>query len=271
MIYQTIKGEKVPTFGLGTWLLNAQECVDGVAHALEIGYRHIDTAQGYDNEAEVGAGLKRANVPRDDIFLVTKLKPSNFHRDAALRTTDESLRKLGTDYVDLLLLHWPNPSVPLEETMMALNEIKEQGKARHVGVSNFPPSMVNEAQRYGTVFSNQVEYHPYLTQDKLHDQAKGDDYMLTAYSPIARGKVFGDDTLKEIGAKYDKNEVQVTLRWLVQQDNVAAIPKAASAEHREANAAVAEFELTDDEMTRVHALNRDERLIDPADGPDWER
>ena len=271
MIYQTIQNEKVPTFGLGTWLLNGQECADGVAHALDIGYRHIDTAQGYDNEAEVGAGLEHSSIARDDIFLTTKLKPSNFHYDAVLRTSEESLRKLGTDYVDLMLLHWPNPSVPLEETLTALRELQDQERVRHIGVSNFPPSMVDEAQQYATIFSNQVEYHPYLTQDKLREQAQQDDYLLTAYSPIARGQVFGDDTLREIGAKYDKNEAQVTLRWLVQQGNVAAIPKAASAEHREANAAVAEFELTDDEMARIHALNRDERLIDPADGPDWER
>ncbi len=169
----------------------------------------------YDNEGEVGRGIQSSGVDREDIFLVTKVRTSSFSHDDVVRSTHESLRKLGTDYVDLLLMHWPNPSVPLEETLGAMTELQEEGSVKHVGVSNFPPSMVEEAQGYTEVFCNQVEYHPYKAQDELLEQAGETDYLLTAYSPVARGRVLDDRTLEEIGEAHGKTPAQVALRWLI--------------------------------------------------------
>jgi len=270
MKYQMIQGVEVPKLGLGTWQLNGSACTDAVTHALSLGYRHIDTAQGYDNEEFVGAGLEEGGVPRDEVFLVTKVKPDNFRRDRVISSTRESLAKLRTDYVDLLLLHWPNPDVPLEETLGAFLELRDQGAVRHLGVSNFPSKLVNEARQLASIFANQVEYHPYLGQKALLEQAGAQDYMLTAYSPIARGKVMDDEVLGDIGTAHGKSPVQVTLRWLVQQDRVVAIPKAGSEKNRVSNLEIFDFELSDEEMARIFALERRERMVAPDDGPVWD-
>jgi 2,5-diketo-D-gluconate reductase B len=254
--YQEIKGEKIPSLGLGTWRLSGQECVRAVERALAFGYRHIDTAQMYANEGEVGRGVRNSGVDREKIFLVTKVSTSSFSHDNVLRSTHGSLKKLGTEYVDLLLMHWPNPSVPLGETLGAMTELQEEGSVKHVGVSNFPPSMVQEATRYATVFCNQVEYHPYRAQDQLLGQAREMDYLLTAYSPVAKGRVSRDVPLKEIGEAYGKTPAQVALRWLIQQEKVAAIPKAASEDHLRSNFDIFDFELSSDEMERIFALQR---------------
>ena len=270
MKYVNIQGKAVPALGLGTWNLQGEGCTEAVEHALVLGYRHIDTAQGYDNEEFVGAGLQKAGVPRDDIFLVTKVKPDNFKREQVLSSTAESLGKLQTDYVDLLLLHWPNPAVPLAETLGACLELQQQGAVRHIGVSNFPSKLIDEAQEITKIFANQVEYHPYLSQETLLEQARAQDYLLTAYSPIAQGQVTDDPVLQEIGEAYGKSAVQVTLRWLVQQDHMAAIPKSASEKNRVSNLDIFDFELSDDEMAQIFGLARGERLIAPKDGPDWD-
>lgn len=256
MEYQEIQGQKVPSLGLGTWRLTGEECVRAVERALASGYRHIDTAQMYGNEGEVGRGIQSSGVDREDVFLVTKVRTSNFSHDAVIRSTHESLRKLGVDYVDLLLMHWPNPSVPLEETLGAMTELQEEGGVKHVGVSNFPASMVEEAQGYAEVFCNQVEYHPYKPQDELFEQAKETDYLLTAYSPMAKGAVSNDRTLEEIGRAHGKTPAQVALRWLIQQQNVAAIPKAASEDHLASNLDIFDFELSEEEMERIFGLRR---------------
>ena len=270
MKYVEIQGVAVPALGLGTWDLRGDGCTEAVEHALSLGYRHIDTAQGYDNEEFVGAGLQKSNLARDDIFLVTKVKPDNFGREQVLTSTAESLGKLQTDYVDLLLLHWPNPEVPLAETLGACLELQQQGAVRHIGVSNFPSKLMNEAQEITKIFANQVEYHPYLSQETLLLQAKAQDYLLTAYSPIAQGQVVNDPVLQEIGEAHGKSAVQVTLRWLVQQDHVAAIPKSASEKNRVNNLDIFDFELSDDEMARIFALERRERLVAPEGGPEWD-
>jgi 2,5-diketo-D-gluconate reductase B len=254
--YQTIKGEKVPSLGLGTWRLSGQECVRAVERALALGYRHIDTAQMYANEGEVGRGIQNSGVDRGDVFLVTKVRTSSYSYDEVIRSTRESLKKLRTDHVDLLLIHWPNPSVPLEETLGAMTELQEEGSVKHVGVSNFPPSMVEQAAQQATVFCNQVEYHPYKAQNELLEQAKEMDYLLTAYSPVARGAVTNDATLRVIGEAHHKTPTQVALRWLIQQEKVAAIPKAASEKHLRSNFDIFDFELSDEEMKRVFALRR---------------
>ncbi len=254
MEYQDIKGEKVPSLGLGTWMLSGRECVRAVERALAVGYRHIDTAQMYANEGEVGRGIRNSSVDREEIFLVTKVRTSSFSHDDVIRSTRESLKKLQTEYVDLLLMHWPNPSVPLIETLGAMTELQEEGSVKHVGVSNFPPSMVEEATEYATVFCNQVEYHPYTAQDELLEQAKKLDYLLTAYSPVAKGRVSRDATLGEIGESHGKTPAQVALRWLIQQEKVAAIPKAASENHLRSNSDIFDFELSGEEMERIFAL-----------------
>jgi len=250
-----IQGEAVPALGLGTWQLRGEACVHGVAHALAIGYRHLDTAQMYANEAEVGQGIKRAGVARDELFLVTKVLPQNFAYDRVIASTQESYEKLDAEYIDLLLLHWPNPQIPLQETLDAMQELQAKGLIRHIGVSNFSPALVSEAMRYAPIFSNQVEYHPYLAQTELIRQAKTEDYLLVAYSPLAEGAIRHDATLKAIGATHKKSPAQVTLRWLLQQ-GVAAIPKAGSDAHRQANWDVFDFTLSREEMNAIFALRK---------------
>ena len=256
MEHQTIKGEKVPSLGLGTYRLSGEECTRAVERALALGYRHIDTAQMYRNEDEVGRGLENSGVDREDVFLVTKVWPSDFSHNDVVRKTRESLRQLRTDYVNLLLMHWPSQDVPLEETLGAITELKEEGRVKHIGVSNFPPQMVEKAARHAEVFCNQVEYHPYKAQDDLLEQAKEIDYLLTAYQPIARGEILDDETLREIGEAHGKTPAQVALRWLIQQEKVAAIPKSASAAHLESNLDVFNFELSNEEMERISGLRR---------------
>ena len=256
MEHQTIKGEKVPSVGLGTYRLTGDTCARAVERALALGYRHVDTAQMYGNEAEVGRGIEGSGLDRGGIFLTTKVWPSDFAHDRVISKTHESLRKLGTDYVDLLLMHWPGDGVPLGETLGAMRELQDEGSVLHVGVSNFSPSLVEEATKHAEIFCNQVQYHPYRSQDALLEQSKKIDYLLTAYTPLSRGGVQDDATLGEIGEAHGKTATQVTLRWLVQQENVSPIPKATSDEHLRENLEVFDFELSEEEMDRVFSLSR---------------
>ena len=269
MIQRHWHGTDVPALGLGTWELRGDAGVAAVERALARGSRHLDTAQGYDNEAQVGLGLRRSGVARDDVFLTTKVRPRHFRRDDLLRSTEASLAALGVDVVDLLLLHWPNREVPLEETLGALHEARARGLARHVGVSNFAPSLVRRAVAAGPTLTNQVEYHPFLAQTTLLSLAEELDLLVTAYSPVARGRVRQDPTLREIGERHGKSAGQVALRWLLQQPRVVAIPKAASPANQAANLDVFDFALDDEEMRRVFALARGERLVDDP-SVDWE-
>lgn len=270
MIHREVQGTRVPALGFGTWQLEGDACREGVEHALALGYRHVDTAQGYGNEAEVGAGLAASGVPREDVFLVTKLKPDLFRPEDAVPAVRESLRRLRVEHVDLLLLHWPNPDVPVEATLGALGDLQDEGAIRHLGVSNFPTALTARANEARRIFANQVEYHPFLSQRATLAQARELDLLLTAYSPIAQGAVLEDPTLREIGEAHGTSPVQVTLRWLLQQPAVAAIPKAATAEHREANLDVFDFELSEEEMRRIAGLARGQRLLDPDHAPDWD-
>jgi 2,5-diketo-D-gluconate reductase B len=256
MEYQRIKDEKIPSLGLGTYRLTGQTCVRAVERAISIGYRHVDTAQMYDNEGEVGEGIRDSGIDRGEIFLTTKVWPSDFAHDRVIRKTRESLKKLSTDYVDLLLMHWPGEGVPLEETLGAMRELQEDGSVLHVGVSNFSASLVEEASEHAEIFCNQVQYHPYRSQDDLLAQAREMDYLLTAYTPLSRGGVQGDATLQEIGEAHDKTPTQVALRWLIQQEKVSAIPKATSEEHLRENIDVFDFELTGEEMQAIFSLSR---------------
>lgn len=256
MEYQTIKGEKVPSLGLGTYRLTGEACERAVERGLQVGYRHLDTAQMYGNEAEVGRGIEDSGVDRGEIFLTTKVWPSDFTHDRVISKTRESLKKLGTDYVDLLLMHWPGDGVPLGQTLGAMRELQEEGGVLHIGVSNFSPSLVEEATEHAEILCNQVQYHPYRDQNTLRDQAQKLDYLLTAYTPLSRGGVQDDATLREIGEAHNKTATQVALRWLVQQDKVSAIPKATSEEHLKENLDVFDFELSEEEMDRISSLSR---------------
>ena len=256
MEFQTIKGEKVPSLGLGTYRLTGQDCVGAVGRALSMGYRHIDTAQMYGNEAEVGRGIAESGVERDEVFVTTKVWPNDYERDRVIAKTRESLEKLGTGYVDLLLMHWPPNGVPMGETLGAMRGLQEEGAVKHVGVSNFSPSLVKEANEHVDVFCNQVEYHVYSGQDGVLDQARQMDYLLVAYKPLSRGNVEQDATLREIGGAHGKTASQVALRWLLQQEKVSAIPKATGDEHLRSNLDVFDFELSEEEMDRVASLGR---------------
>ncbi len=256
MEYQKIKSQEIPSLGLGTWRLSGEECAKAVERALTLGYRHIDTAQMYRNEDEVGKGMQSSGVNREEVFLTTKVWPSDFSYGRVLEATRGSLKRLRTDRVDLLLMHWPSRGVPLEEALGAMRELQEEGSVRHIGVSNFPPSMVEDAVRHAEIFCNQVEYHPHEAQDELLEQARKMDYLLTAYRPLSKGAILNDETLQEIGDAHGKTPAQVALRWLIQQEKVAAIPKATSEDHLKSNFDVFDFELSDEEMERVSWLSR---------------
>jgi 2,5-diketo-D-gluconate reductase B len=264
-----LQGTEIPRIGLGTWLLSGRDAIEGVRDALEIGYRHIDTARAYGNEAEVGAAIAASGVDRGEIFLTTKVGPSDAEPGRFKRAAEESLRALGTGYVDLLLLHWPSESVPVEHTLEAMRELADEEKIHHAGVSNFPAGMLERALAITPLLADQVEYHPFLGQDALLQLVADRDVTLTAYSPLARGKVARDATLNEIGAEHGKSAGQVALRWLIEQPQVTAVPKASSHDRRVENLDVFDFDLSDRDRERIAALRRDVREIDPSWAPDW--
>jgi diketogulonate reductase-like aldo/keto reductase len=258
---------RIPAIGFGTWQLDGPTARSMVETALELGYRHIDTAYIYHNEKEVGEAIAHSNIPRDEIFLTTKIW-IDFFRDGDLqRAAEASVEKLNGP-VDLLLLHWPKPDVPLAETIKALNAVKAAGLTRGIGVSNFPSAQLREAATLSEapLVTNQVEYHPYLSQQAVLQTARDMGASLTAWSPIAQGKVVGDPVLIDIGKKHGKTPAQVTLRWLVQQEGVIAIPRTTSATRAAENLAVFDFALTEAEMARIFDLARpDGRLGDWLD------
>jgi len=267
-------GAEIPALGFGTFEIHGGQAEEMVHHALEIGYRHIDTAQAYENEAEVGQAIERSPVDRQEIFLTTKILPQDFGRRDLPVAMERSLDLLGTDAVDLVLLHWPNPQVPIAETMAALQEVREAGHARHVGVSNFTVALLNEALASSDLplVTNQVEYHPFLSQAPVLDVVRANGLSLTAYSPLAKGDVAKTDALQRIGESHDKTAAQVALRWLIQQDGVIAIPKTANPERAESNLEIFDFELSDDEMAQIHDLARpDGRYVSPPGvAPEWD-
>jgi diketogulonate reductase-like aldo/keto reductase len=265
------KGARVPAIGLGTWKLQGADCYDAVTHALSIGYRHIDTAQAYANEEQVGQGMADAAVPRSEVWLTTKVWVDNAAREDVRPAVQGSLRRLGTGYVDLLLLHWPAPDVAVTETLGAMSELVDEGLTRYVGVSNFPSAYVREAETAADVLTNQVEYHPYLSQEAVLAEAERDGHSVTAYSPLAHGGVTNDRTIRQVAAGYGKTPAQVTLRWLIQQPRVVAIPRSVHRLRHAENLDVFDFELSDDDMKTMASLaGPDGRLIDPSFAPPWD-
>jgi 2,5-diketo-D-gluconate reductase B len=273
MIFITVRGTRVPALGFGTWQLAGPTCERAVREALEIGYRHIDTAQAYGNEREVGRALAESGVKRDAIFLTTKIAPDNLAARDVARTLADSLDALGTDHVDLLLIHWPSATVAMGETLRAMGEAKAQGRIRHIGVSNFTVAHMREAieTHKAEIVCNQVEYHALLAQSRIIDFARAHGIMVTAYCPLARGRIADQKTLVAIAGRHGKSVAQVALRWLIQQDGVAAIPKSSKREHIAANFAIFDFALSDAEMTEIGRLRGDTRVVDPAFAPRWDK
>lgn len=272
MQFKTAKGVKVPEIGLGTHRLYGNECKKTVRDALEIGYRHFDTAQIYKNEKEVGDAIYSSGIDREDIFLTTKVWHTNLDHDEVLHSAEESLRLLRVPYIDLLLIHWPNHQYSLQQTLEAMLALKDQGKVINIGVSNFPLSLtqtVIEDLRI-PIFTNQVEFHPLHEQFKLIDYSYDNDFLITAYSPLAQGKIFENKLLQEIAAEYDKSVAQISLRWLIEQENVIAIPKASSVEHLEQNIDIYDFELSDEHFEQIDSIDKSTRLVNPSFAPAWD-
>ncbi len=256
----------IPALGFGTSPLTGGLSAETVLAALKSGYRHIDTARKYGTEPAVGEALRASGVPRQDIFLTTKVSHENLRADDFARSVDESLAALGVDYVDLLLVHWPNPQIALSETMPALASAKRRGLARHIGVANFNISQLDQAVELcpEALVALQAEFHPFLDQSKLLAAARRHKLVYVAYCPLARGRLFGDPVLADIAEKRGRSVAQVALRWLLQQD-VAAIPFSSKPQRIADNFNVFDFALTDDEMKRIAALKRaDGRVANPA-------
>jgi len=267
-------GARIPLLGLGTWDLRGRACARIVEQALRLGYRHIDTAEMYDNEREVGEGLRASGVPRNEVFLVTKVWPSHFAPRELLRTAKESVAKLRVTEVDLLLLHWPNPKVALSETLGALCMAKEAGLARHIGVSNFTVALIEEATRLSSepLVCNQIELHPFIDQSKIRAACRAHGMAVVAYCPIARGSAKNSGVLARIGEGHGKSAAQVSLRFLVQQQ-IAVIPRTSKLERLLENSAIFDFELSEGEMAEIGALaSGDGRIVDYAftGAPKWD-
>src|SRR5471030_1789039 len=272
MQFVEANGAKIPAIGLGTWELRGRTCARLVEQALRLGYRHIDTAQIYENEREVGEGLRASRVRRDEVFVTTKVWTTHFAPNDLERSTKESLTKLRLSEVDLLLLHWPNPRIPLRETLGALAHVRKLGLARHIGVSNFTVALIEEAVAACSepLTCDQVEYHPYLDQTKVLEACARHGMAVVAYSPIAKSRIKGDELLGRIGGRYRKTAAQVCLRWLAQQ-NVIAIPRTSKIERLSENIDIFDFELSDDEMRQIFGMASTKgRLTDFGFAPKWD-
>jgi 2,5-diketo-D-gluconate reductase B len=273
MNFINANGASIPALGFGTFRMEGADTERMVSHVLQHGYRHIDTAQIYGNEAAVGQGIQASGVARADVFLTTKVWVANYSRDAFLASVDESLAKLKTDYVDLLLLHWPNIAVSLEEQLASLNAVAKSGKARHIGVSNFNTALMQEAARLSQqpLANNQVEYHPYLDQRPVIATAKELGMSLAAYYAMADGKVLADPVLQEIASAHRRSVAQIVLRWIIQQGFVT-LSKTVSEARAAENAAVFDFDLSNEDMAMIQKLAQpDGRIVSP-DGlaPEWD-
>ena len=265
------KGFKIPIVGLGTWALRGRDCARLTEQAIRLGYRHIDTAQMYDNEREVGEGI-RASGLRAEVMVTTKVQPTLLAPHDLERSVKESLARLRLDFIDLLLIHWPNPRVPLAETLGAMAKVKREGYTRQIGVSNFTVALLEDANKISSepLVCNQIECHPFLNQDKVIAACRKHGMAVVAYSPIARGGAKDDKVMKKIGHAHGKTAAQVCLRWLVQQ-GIVVIPRTSKIERLEENFALFDFELSDTEMREIAALGRrGERIVDWTWSPNWD-
>ena len=266
----------IPVLGLGTWQSTGQDCIDVVSQGLKMGYEHIDTAQAYGNEFEVGQGIKQSGVARDKFFLTTKIFPDDmkFEPEKLMAAAKRSLENLDTDYVDLLLLHWPDDRVPLSETIPALCELQKQGLTRHIGVSNFNIANIIEAKKYADVpiVVNQVEFHPFIKQKTLQTFLNNHHILLEAYSPLARGDVFDNEVIKEIADKHNIAPAQVSLAWILSDKHRVAIPKTSNPDHLQGNLDAMKVHLSAEELEKIGKLaSSDGRKIEHPDySPEWD-
>ena len=272
MRYWTHNQLSMPKLGFGTSMLKEETAVSAVKQAIEMGLRHIDTAQIYFNEKAVGTAIKESPVPREDIFLTTKIWRDSLREKEVRKSFQGSLNWLKTDYVDLLLVHWPNPEIPLEETLGAFKDLKKENKIRYIGVSNFTCDLLKEAKTIcPDLVTNQVEYHPLLSQKKLLDFIKGQNIFLTAYSSLMRGKIFKIQQFVHLAKKYKKSPSQIALRWLIEQKNVIALFKAGNKTHIEENFDIFDFELEPQDRDQIFCLNKNrQRIINPPFAPLWD-
>ena len=268
----TAHGMRLPKLGLGTWRLKGEECTTAVLGALERGYRHIDTAQMYGNEGAVGVAMASTKVPRADIHLTTKVWWENLAPDAMRRAMDASLKQLQTSYVDLYLIHWPAPDMDLAASLAQLVCFKEAGLARHIGVSNFPIALLKRAleEIQAPLACNQFEYHVLLDQTRLVAYARAKGLAVTAYCPLAQGRLVEHPAMAEIARKHGCTPAQVALNWLLAQDGVAAIPKAGRAESQLANLAAFNVTLDDADRAAIAALPKGQRFVSPGFAPAWD-
>jgi 2,5-diketo-D-gluconate reductase B len=265
-------GARIPAIGLGTWDLRGRTCARMVEQALRLGYRHVDTAEMYGNEREVGEGMRASGIARQDVFITTKVWQDHLAPREFERATKASLAKLGLSEVDLLLIHWPNPRVPLADTMGALCRMKREGLTRHIGISNFTVPLVAQAVQLATepLVTNQIEWHPYIDQSMVVEACRRHGLSVTAYSPIARGRAVDDDTLQAIGLRHRKSAGQVCLRCLIQEGAIV-IPRTSKPERLAENMAIFDFELAPAEMDEIRTLaNPRGRIVNWSGSPDWD-
>lgn len=258
-------GYSIPVIGLGTWLMNGRECFDSVLFALENGYRHIDTATAYENEDDIGKAIETSEISRKDLFIASKVWYQKLRYKDVLDQCNSSLEKLRTDYLDLLMIHWPNKFIPIESTLKAFEHLVETHKVRSIGVSNFTINHLNEAIK-NTVLPlsvNQIEFHPFLYQKDILNFCREKQIVITAYSPLARGKVFESDLLKNIAKLKNCNPGQITLAWLLKK-GIVVIPKSSSEEHIISNMQALSIDITDEESVQIDNLTSQNRLINPS-------
>jgi len=272
MEFVEANGATIPAIGLGTWELRGRACARLVEQALRIGYRHIDTAEIYENEREVGEGLRASGVSRGDVFITTKVWTDHLAPREFERATKESLTRLRLSEVDLLLIHWPNARIPLADTVGVLCEMKTAGLAQHIGVSNFTVALIDEVVKLATepLVVDQVEWHPFIDQSRVRAACRRHGMAVTAYSPIAKGRIVGDDVLKRIGAAHGKTAAQVSLRFLIQEGAIV-IPRTSRTERLAENFAIFDFALSADEMDAIRVLAHPRgRIVDWAGAPEWD-
>jgi diketogulonate reductase-like aldo/keto reductase len=263
---------RIPKLGMGTWKLEGKKCSERVSDAIEMGYEAVDTAQAYGNEAEVGEGIVQSGIKREDLFLTSKIWREDLSEKNVIKSTEESLNKLQTNYLDLMLIHWPNPDYDLEETFEGLKKLHDSKKIKHFGVSNFPIGLLNECGNYSSDFvCNQVEYHPYIDQGKMLDWLREHNKFLIAYSPLARGQVFDDQKISKIAKKHNAGIAQVVLAWQLSKPGLVTIPKASSNEHLKSNLESLSITLDPEDITAMDTMTeKNKRIVDPDFAPNWD-
>jgi len=270
-----VSGARIPAIGFGTYQLRGDTCARMVAKAIETGYRHIDTARMYENEREVGEGIRTSGIDRGELFVTTKVWRDNIGADALVASARDAVDALGIGPVDLLLIHWPNAEIPLEDSIRALNQARTEGLTRHIGVANFTSAMMDDAAAISDtpIVCNQVEYHPMLSQEAILGACERHDMALVAYSPIGQGKaLLNDPTIQAVAKAHGRTPAQIVLRWEIEQARVAAIPRTSNPERLHENLDVFSFELTADEHRSIGELaSRRQRLVNPSFAPSWDR